>query len=182
MLASILFPYDDDAAKLIDKWLGQLADQGCIIRYSAEGDSYIKIVKWESHQKVDRPSNSKIPDPREPSCPPREPSRALPVGSEDQGSEDQGGDRLGRASGEDDPPAPEKKSNTRGTRLPPDWDIPTEWGTWAEDQGMTRAAIIREADKFKDYWLSKSGSGATKTDWQATWRNWIRKHLEEYAA
>ena len=28
--------------------------------------------------------------------------------------------------------------------------------------------------RFKDYWTSKSGKDATKLDWVATWRNWLR--------
>jgi hypothetical protein len=76
---------------------------------------------------------------------------------------------------------PEKPKAGRGTRLSPDWDLPDDWGEWAEQQGMTRESIIRECDKFKDFWISKSGSNATKADWEATWRNWIRRHLEEYA-
>ena len=31
------------------------------------------------------------------------------------------------------------------------------------------------ADTFKDYWINKSGSTAVKTDWFATWRNWVRR-------
>ena len=41
--------------------------------------------------------------------------------------------------------------------------------------GMT----VREADKFRDYWLSVSGSKGVKLDWQATWRNWVRKALDD---
>lgn len=77
-------------------------------------------------------------------------------------------------------PAPSKTSG-RGTRLHRDWDLPDEWGKWAEAQGMTPDAIIRECDKFKDFWIAKSGKDASKVDWEATWRNWIRRHLEEYA-
>lgn len=76
--------------------------------------------------------------------------------------------------------SPVKK--TSGTRLSREWDLPEAWGEWAEQQGMTREAVIRECDKFKDYWISKTGANATKADWEATWRNWIRKHMEDYAA
>jgi hypothetical protein len=31
-----------------------------------------------------------------------------------------------------------------------------------------------EAKRFCDYWKAKTGAGATKADWPATWRNWIR--------
>lgn len=77
--------------------------------------------------------------------------------------------------------APQKREKAnRGTRLHIDWDLPDDWGEWAEKQGMTRDSIIRECDKFKDFWIAKTGPNATKAHWEATWRNWIRKHLEGY--
>lgn len=77
MLASLLYPYDDDAPSLIDGWLEELAREGCIRRYEVDGDRYLEIVKWLKHQKIDRPSKSRIPEYREPSPTPREESRAL---------------------------------------------------------------------------------------------------------
>ncbi len=61
MLASLLFPYDDDAPKLICTWLGELEREGCIVSYRAEGSTYIEIANWLNHQKIDKPSTSKIP-------------------------------------------------------------------------------------------------------------------------
>jgi hypothetical protein len=89
MLASLLFPYDDDAPALIDGWLGELERESCIVRYQAEGQSYIQIHNWLNHQKIDHASKSKIPAFDESSrivAKPREPS------SEDQGL-DQGKDQ-----------------------------------------------------------------------------------------
>ena len=63
MLASLLYPYDDDAKKLIERWLTELHDQRCITRYTVDGDSYIQISAWLTHQKIDKPSPSKIPEP-----------------------------------------------------------------------------------------------------------------------
>ena len=63
MLASLLYPYDDDAKKLMDRWLTELHDQRCITRYTVDGDSYIQISAWLQHQKIDKPSPSKIPEP-----------------------------------------------------------------------------------------------------------------------
>ena len=40
---------------------------------------------------------------------------------------------------------------------------------------MTKVDVDREWAKFCDYWLAKTGAGATKKDWLATWRNWCRK-------
>jgi hypothetical protein len=61
MLASLLFPYDDDAKDLIDVWLGELEREKCILRYSIDGTHYVQILNWLMHQKIDKPSKSKIP-------------------------------------------------------------------------------------------------------------------------
>jgi hypothetical protein len=78
MLASLLFPYDDDAPALIDGWLQELEREDCVVRYAAGGSTYIQITNWLSHQKIDKPTPSKIPpfvessrilaNPRESSC------------------------------------------------------------------------------------------------------------------
>ena len=67
------------------------------------------------------------------------------------------------------------KANTGGTRLPTDWVLSQDLGDWALAEGLTRERIRQEADKFRDYWISKPGSAGRKADWPATWRNWIRK-------
>lgn len=76
MLASLLYPYDDDAPKLIGKWLTELDEKGCIRRYEVDGSQYVEIVNWLKHQKIDRPSESRIPAFEEASPKPREESRA----------------------------------------------------------------------------------------------------------
>lgn len=61
MLASLLFPYDDDAGRLIGGWLRELEAENCIARYQVNGDTYIQICNWLTHQKIDKPSPSKLP-------------------------------------------------------------------------------------------------------------------------
>jgi hypothetical protein len=67
----------------------------------------------------------------------------------------------------------ETTSLVRATRLPKDWILPGEWKAWAQE-ARPDVNPCAEAEKFADYWHSKGGPGATKTDWFATWRNWIR--------
>jgi hypothetical protein len=66
----------------------------------------------------------------------------------------------------------------RGTRLAHDWVLPAAFRAYAASRGMTAARIILEAEKFKNYWIAKSGSGAVKRDWLATWRNWVLTAME----
>ena len=86
-LASLLFPYDEDAPKAIEGWLAELEAEGCIRRYVVEGNTYLEIPKWREHQKIDKPSASKLPPFAEGSRAFAEASRTVVVGS---GIRDQG--------------------------------------------------------------------------------------------
>ena len=68
--------------------------------------------------------------------------------------------------------APSAKS-PRGTALPKDWELPGDWRTWAEG-ARPDVDVLTVADSFRDYWVAKPGKEGRKTDWQATWRNWVR--------
>ena len=61
LLASRLYPYDDDAFKKLPGWISELEKQGCIRQYQVDGEAYIDIPKWQNHQKIDKPSASKLP-------------------------------------------------------------------------------------------------------------------------
>lgn len=77
LLASLLYPYDADAPGLIEGWLAELERNGQIRRYAVDGSEYLEIAKWLEHQKIDRPSASRLPEYREDSMLAREDSRAL---------------------------------------------------------------------------------------------------------
>ena len=61
MLSSLLFPYDEDAGKLMDGWLEELAREKCILRYQVDGASYLEICNWLKHQRIEKPTESKLP-------------------------------------------------------------------------------------------------------------------------
>lgn len=61
MLASLLYPYDDDAPTLMERWLYELDIEGCIRRYEVEGSTYIDLPNWLKHQRIDKPSKSRLP-------------------------------------------------------------------------------------------------------------------------
>lgn len=72
-----------------------------------------------------------------------------------------------------DPPSGDPKK--KGSRIPDDFVPDLEWAT---QEGLSRSEAIREAASFKDYWIAKTGKDATKQDWPATWRNWVRNQLK----
>ena len=69
-----------------------------------------------------------------------------------------------------------KPSNTatRGSRLPANWVPNKELAEWskAERPDLDLRKVLEE---FRDYWTSVAGSKGVKLDWDATWRNWVRK-------
>jgi len=61
MLAGVLFPYDEDAHVGMPGWLAELERQGCIRRYRHAGSQYLVICNWQKHQKIDKPTPSRLP-------------------------------------------------------------------------------------------------------------------------
>ncbi|WP_406604470.1 YdaU family protein [Bartonella gliris] len=64
----------------------------------------------------------------------------------------------------------------RGCRLPTDFEPDYDF---AIEEGLPPERVKVEIAKFRDYWRSKAGANATKIDWQATWRNWVRKAVDD---
>lgn len=108
MLASLLFPYDDDAPGLIDGWLDELEREGCIRRYVVDGSTFLEVCNWLFHQKIDKPSRPQFPGFDEGSPRARESSRGLWVGKEGKGRE---------RKGEDHPRAPDGTEPADGEDL-----------------------------------------------------------------
>jgi uncharacterized protein YdaU (DUF1376 family) len=65
-------------------------------------------------------------------------------------------------------------NTARGSRLPTDWVAPQQFIDYCEKERPDLDANF-VADQFKDYWISVTGKSATKADWFATWRNWVRR-------
>ena len=84
---------------------------------------------------------------------------------------------------EKEEPNGSSKKKSSGTRINPDFELPDDWKTWALSETKWHPdAITREFSKFRDYWVAKSGKDATKADWLATWRNWIRNAQDRQRA
>jgi hypothetical protein len=77
------------------------------------------------------------------------------------------------------PPAPtHTPANTgharKGTRLPEDWTPDPVIGPTADMIARwPPGSIERELEKFRNYWIAKSGKDAIKANWQRTWINWL---------
>ena len=172
MLASLLYPYDDDAPSLIDGWLEELERENCILRYqSKDGGKYIQIKRWLEHQKIDKPSVSRIPDPD--SSNPRESSRILANPRErssldlgprtKEGTRDQGGEGKGKAA----------------VAAAPSQGAPSleEVREYAQEAGLSNF----DPERFFYYYKAngwKQGGGKEIVDWKAAAHSWIEKETQ----
>lgn len=74
------------------------------------------------------------------------------------------------------------EQGSRGRRLPADWNPSASEIRFAAEKGLSLDRALIEAEKFRNYWMAKSGAGAVKRDWSATWRNWIIAAVERIGA
>lgn len=75
-----------------------------------------------------------------------------------------------------DASAPTTKTG-KGTRINPDWN-PSRQTVQQLAQEHPQLDTRAEHLKFIDYWLAQPGTKGVKLDWEATWRNWMRKAAE----
>lgn len=99
------------------------------------------------------------------------PSTSALAGREQEGK---GTGREREGNREAAPSAPPAK---RASRLPDDWQLPPAWAQWAEAErpDWTPAGVQRVGATFRDHWLAQGGQNARKVDWEAAWRNWVRR-------
>lgn len=71
-------------------------------------------------------------------------------------------------------------TSSRGTRLPEDWKPSKELIEWAR----TNAPGVgwKHHERFVDYWRGVPGAKGRKLDWDATWRNWMRRESDDLGA
>ena len=63
------------------------------------------------------------------------------------------------------------------SRLPRDWVLTKKLALWAlqEQPTWTEEHVRKVAAAFRDHWIAQPGVKGRRTDWEATWRNWVRK-------
>lgn len=73
-------------------------------------------------------------------------------------------------------PPLQKSGARKGSRLPDDWkpkplpaDLAAAVGKWPEGE------VAKQEAMFRDWAASASGSKGIKSDWDAAWRNWLRR-------
>lgn len=75
--------------------------------------------------------------------------------------------------------APKRAGSNRGSRMVPGWRPSQASIDYATDRGIINGWCEATLENFVDYWLGVPGQRGIKSDWEATWRNEVRKEQRD---
>jgi hypothetical protein len=65
-IAGDLFPLDEGVSPaMVAEWMDELEGVDCIRRYEIQGNRCIYLPKWKAHQRISKPTASRLPEPPE---------------------------------------------------------------------------------------------------------------------
>lgn len=73
------------------------------------------------------------------------------------------------------PPNPSQKQNSRGTRLPDDWQLTGPDLAYALSKGLTEREAGELGERFSAWAWSASGPNAVKKNWHQAYRGWVQR-------
>lgn len=173
-LKGAIFPYDDDLhGVLIEDSLRALAGAGKLVLYEVDGEPYGQLLHFLEHQKINRPTPSRIP------APPKHlqdshggisEGSVKAHGAISEGSpwEGKGREREKKKEPPYYPPVPNDDKKKRKTFFPKEWAPTDSHLKKATELGVDLQA---EAEAFEDFHRSKDNRFV---DWDLAFHTWLR--------
>lgn len=171
LIKAELYPLDDAVSlAVVGADLEHLAGIGCVCRYEADGRKYFHMPAWLEHQRINRPTPSKLPP-----CPKHDSAMSEPAPPEEDSMSDHGGltepsppeGKGGEGNGMEQGGDGNARAK-RGHQLPADW-APNEQHTQKALQ--LELDLAAEVEHFRDH---ATANGVTRKDWDAAFRMWLR--------
>lgn len=102
LIAAAIWPLDDSTgAATVERHLEDIERLGLIVRYRVNGRRYLQVSGWDEHQRINRPSESKIPPPDEADEDSDDTHEQLTEDSRSEGNREQGREQGKEASHDD---------------------------------------------------------------------------------
>lgn len=186
VLAGQLFPEDDDGREIVERALAELSgalSEDSVRTHGALSEDSLPERKGKDITQVSSPLGlGRGSGGRGPSAGPPVDNSGSPAPSADAAVA-----HPTEADGAETPdalvpvaePSP-TKADRRGRRLPDGWAPARTAATLDLETGHDPAWLERELDRFRDHWAAQAGAKGRKSDWDATWRNWLRR-ADDYA-
>lgn len=187
LLRSRCYPLQTDLVRVADitRWMAACQKSGVILVYEVAGKQYLEIAKFGQQQR----SASKCPAPTssDSKCAQTTANAHLDVFVFEDVSVSEG--VVGGAAQDAAPTPPPPFDGTNSEILngkavvciAASFELPEEWGVDAEALGWKPAEVLREAEKFRQYWTAGRGKGTRRAvkGWRQTWSNWLEKAAKD---
>lgn len=187
-IKAVIFPYDEGL--LIDDFLAQLATAGFIERYQVNGQNFIWIPTFETHQRpnINEPESVLPPSPNEQGSPNDQPMidhRGIKLSESKSGSKSKSksGDGSGSTGGAPDGDGPLPFEPSADELAEPDPEPPKQRRRPDVSdvepllpelcEQFDTVDVMYEWDQFRDY--CASSTKAKYKDYPAAFRNWLRR-------
>ncbi|MFE9432391.1 hypothetical protein ACFYNA_15535 [Streptomyces sp. NPDC006640] len=140
LIKAAIWPLDDRTAADIEGDLGGLSESSLIIRYTLNRKRYLAVRGWAEHQKINRPTASKLPAPSE--------GQILGVTCIDEDSrtphgdvtDDSPGERKGKEQGKEQGKEVAPPPSAASTRDDPGPAFDDFWSQYPRKAGKSEAA------------------------------------------
>jgi len=131
-----------------------------------------EVLNWNKRQYVSDSSTSRVAKHRQKKKQQGNVSVTSPDTDTDTEPNSKGSKKKKTVVGD----AQAKPSPKKGTRLPENFNLTKSEAEWSLKEQATWDIdhLKLELEKFRDYWIAQPGQKGVKTDWKATWRNWVR--------
>lgn len=183
--ASIL-PHDNlDFSRVLDA----LTTRGFVRKYTSGTGEFGVIPTFKAHQVINnREKDSELPEPPTDAPLDATTTRASRVPHADiaerKGKEGKGiKEKIVKKENSEHQKTPQdagaSQPSKKGSRLSKDWK-PTDADIEFCKTKRPDLNLNDVAEQFRDYWISQTGAKATKMDWSATWRNWVRNQKQSF--
>lgn len=74
------------------------------------------------------------------------------------------------------------RAGNKGIRIPEPFTVDEAMKGWAVERHMNPVWVMKQTERFVNYWTAQPGQKGVKTDWRATWRNWLLKAQDDAPA
>lgn len=182
MLGGQVFPGLANPREVSARALEELRTLDFVVLYEVDGQHYFEIRNWEKHQKIDRPTPSKLP---------KNPQASGALANPRESSRDIENPRASRAStpipslpdpegvqGEPEPVCDGIRDDDTETVCP--LDLAERWtgaDLMADKLKVPRAEVDRVVTEFVTYWTIGGGTGKRRKHWARLLRQRVAEQV-----
>ena len=164
LIRSQTFPFDDKVTvRKVTTLLAELEDAHKIVPYEVAGIHYLLLRNFRTHQRIDKPQPSRYPSP------------PLSLFDDSENVPGMNGERSSPyRKGRDTKDTKGEGEERARARAIEDWKPSEPLIEWAIEK-YPSVDLLSETQKFIDHFTA---NGKPMKDWDAAWRNWIRRSVE----